>query len=522
MAQVSKSRSQTKSASGSPSGSPNQGSTGKAPPDTPVSAPGAAGAPAPTGSTVTGTRVPVPGAAGAPAPTGSTVTGTRVPAPGAAGAPAPTGSTVTGTRVPAPGARTAPRSAERKRAHTATSGSKSPARADQLQDHAARLLRQGDELTDWLLAAQAPGQAAQAESRVRDALPVVLEAINLSVTGLDQLSDGRAVHAFEHAQWLDALTTVRNLPWESLPGNQGREKDINAARALSDVRSRLDQLAEPVNAAPVVVEQARAQLILLRAQVKAAQAETGGTPSATWLTEVLAAMVRIVRTIAAGLLAAASAAATQGGDIASQVIAAAVGLAVSAVSAEAGQAARSRWYSPTVATRLDGVHHDLISTVDDLSRYLPRLAPGSSPSKGDTLLVRETQFAALACAYHAKRWPWRSIGQPQRITRADLTASVICSARSLMLLRQVTNHLPWLPAWQLWSENSLASRSPRMPIYTSSRRKACAAGRITPGVRVRLLMPEAPMATDQLAYRPDRVQRVWPRRMRPACGLTCG
>ena len=309
---------------------------------------------------------------------------------------------MTGTRVPAPGARTAPRSAESKRAHTATSGSKSPARADQLQDHAARLLRQGDELTDWLLAAQAPGQAAQAESRVRDALPVVLEAINLSVTGLDQLSGGRAVHAFEHARWLDALTTVRNLPWESLPGNQGREKDINAARALGDVRSRLDQLAEPVDAAPVVVEQARAQLILLRAQVKAAQAGTGGTPSATWLTEVLAAMVRIVRTIAAGLLAAASAAATQGGDIASQVIAAAVGLAVSAVSAEAGQAARSRWYSPTVATRLDGVHHDLISTVDDLSRYLPRLAPGSSPSKGDTLLVRETQFAALACAYHAK------------------------------------------------------------------------------------------------------------------------
>jgi hypothetical protein len=115
--------------------------------------------------------------------------------------------------------------------------------------------------------------------------------------------------------------------------------------------------------------------------------------------------------VAVGLLAAASAAATQGGDIASQLFAAVVGLAVSAVSAEVGQVAGSRWYSPTVATRLDGVHHNLISTVDDLSRYLPRLAPGSSTSTGDALVVHETQFAALACAYRAKRlamaldWP---------------------------------------------------------------------------------------------------------------------
>ena len=398
MAQTSsQSTSQTESAYGNPSGSANQESTGKASPAEPESDPRAAVAPAPVAGT-SGRPVTAPVGATSPEAIARSLGGTSASPPEAAVAPAPVAGT-SGAPVTAPVGATSPEAIARSLGGTSASP---PEAAVAPAPVAAQLLRRGDELTVWLRKAQASGQAAQAESRVRDALPVVLEAINLSVTGLDQLSGGRTVHAFEQARWLDALTTVRNLPWDSLPGNQGREKDINAARARSDVRSRLDQLAEPVNAAPVAVEQARAQLILLRAQVKAAQAETGGTPSATWLTEVLEAMVRIVRTIAAGLLAAASAAATQGGDIAAQVLAAAVGLAVSAVSAEAGQAARSRWYSPTVATRLDGVHHDLISTVDDLSRYLPRLEPGSSPGNGDTLLVRETQFAALACAYHAK------------------------------------------------------------------------------------------------------------------------
>jgi hypothetical protein len=105
---------------------------------------------------------------------------------------------------------------------------------------------------------------------------------------------GAPYMSFDHAQWLDAVTTVRNLPWESLLSNQGREKDISAARAISDVRSRLDQLTDSVNMAPVVVEQARAQLILLRAQVEAVQGETGGALPVTWLTDVLAAMARIV------------------------------------------------------------------------------------------------------------------------------------------------------------------------------------------------------------------------------------
>ena len=44
--------------------------------------------------------------------------------------------------------------------------------------------------------AQAPGEAVQAESRVRDALPIGREAIDLSVSGLDKLSDSRIVHAW--------------------------------------------------------------------------------------------------------------------------------------------------------------------------------------------------------------------------------------------------------------------------------------------------------------------------------------
>jgi len=271
-----------------------------------------------------------------------------------------------------------------------------------LQDHATRLLHEGSELTGWLREAQATGQAAQADSRMRDALPVVLKAIDLSLSGLDKLPDGQSAGAYERAQWIDALTTVQRLPWESLLTDPGRNQDTGTACAVNDVRSSLDQLAESANPNQAAVKHARAQLLELRAQVAVAQRHTGKPLPVAWLTGVVGALARIVRIIAIGLLAAAATAATKGGDSTSELLAAAVGLAVSAVSAEVGGAARSRWDPPTVATRLDGVHHRLLHAVNDLSPFLERLASGFSPTKDDLQLARKTEFAALTDAYQAK------------------------------------------------------------------------------------------------------------------------
>ena len=400
--------------------------------------PGAAGATAPP----SGTRLPghdtllPPGAAGATAPP----SGTRLPGhdtllpPGAAGATAPP----SGTRLPGhdtllpPGA-AGSRTTGARRTLTpgvgdrpATSEAELPAQAGQLQEHATGLLRQGDELTYWLRKAQAPDQAAQAESRLREALPIALNAIDLSMAALEQLPGGRGVSAYQRVRWIDALTAVQRFSWESLLTDQRRDQDIGAVCAASDVRSRLDQLAELAGQG-TVADQARAQLLELRAQVVAAQDQIGEPLPIPWLTGVLAAVARIVKVIAVGLLAAAATAAAQGGEIASQLLVAAVGLAVSAVSEEATRAARSWWDSPTVATRLDGVHHELLHAVDDLGCFLRRLEPGTSPTKDDLLLVRKTQFVALADTYQAKGlvmaldWP----AAPEYAARLDRVSNLL-------------------------------------------------------------------------------------------------
>jgi hypothetical protein len=276
-----------------------------------------------------------------------------------------------------------------------------PPYADRLRFQAAGLLGQGEKLSDLLREAHAPGEAEQAEKRVRDALEAVLVAIDLSVSGLQELSGGRVANEYERRQWIDALTTVQGLDWSSLLTADRWHEDVIAAEAVGELKSCLGQLAGPSSLGTMAAEQARAYLLQLRAQVVAAQRETG-EPSIARLTGVLAAMARIVRTIAIGLLAAAATGMVQGGGIVSQVLAAAVGLAVSAISAEACRIIRSLWHPPTVATLLEDVHHDLVYAVDDLSGYLRRLDPGSAPAEHDVRLVRDTQFAALASRHHAK------------------------------------------------------------------------------------------------------------------------
>src|SRR5262249_15928447 len=152
---------------------------------------------------------------------------------------------------------------------------------------------------------QAPGEAEQAEKRVRDALAAVLVAIDLSVSGLQELSGGRVVNEYERRQWKGALITVQGLDWSSVLTDDRWHADAMAAEAVSELKWWLDQMAGPSSLGTMAAEQAREYLLQLRAQVLAAQRETG-EPSIARLTGVLAAMARIVRTIAVGLLAAAA------------------------------------------------------------------------------------------------------------------------------------------------------------------------------------------------------------------------
>jgi hypothetical protein len=441
--------------------------------------PGPQGAAAGAGPNIPASRTGSPGPQGGTAGGGPNIPASRTGSPGpqrgtftglAAGTrPGPPGSTSALEMVsPRPGPSVSPDQAPSSPVEAAPgSGTAGPAErtaglasAGPLQFMAAGLLDRGDALRDLLEQARAPGEAAQAESRLRSALPIALDAIDLSLGYLAELQTGQFSNAYDVDRRASALNTIMKLDLAALAASGARRDAGIAPDVIGELKESLDRLASIADPA-TTVEQARNDLARLRDEINAAKRDLNRPLSISSVTDILTAVLRITTTVAIGLLSAASTALMEGGSLLSSLIAAAVGLAVSALATEACRTAVAL-RRPPAAARLAEAHDSLQSTIGDLSSFLRRLEPADAEDpEHDLALVRDTQFAAVADAYHARdlalalNWPrsqeyaaaveavtsvlgdipgalGQDVGASQRTTRLpDLAARLTSAAESL-------------------------------------------------------------------------------------------
>lgn len=185
-----------------------------------------------------------------------------------------------------------------------------------------------------------------------------------------------------------ALRIARDFPWTDLLERHGRAGDpacVDAARALQEALRGLrpDQVG-------TAIDGLRPDLRRLRR----ALAEADRPLSRRRLLRLLSAVLRVVETIAIGVLAAAVTALQQGGPVATAVFAAAIGVAVSASCDRAVRAVRER-RAPTPARRLAAAHQRLEDATDDLLWLIEADRRGRA--------VTDAHAAALALAHQALR-----------------------------------------------------------------------------------------------------------------------